>query len=250
VEPESAEQWPRHCGAERFASTHWSVVLKAGRANDSQARDALTELCRVYWRPLHAFVRRRGHSAADAQDLTQEFFCRLLRPHYLAHVDPARGRFRSFLLGAVKHFLANERDKVKTQKRGGGLPLIPLDTALLEAESGGELANQLTPEEVYDRRWATTLLNQVLQRLEAENRASGKGRLFALLRDYLTLEENHRPYAETAKALGTTEGAVKVGVHRLRQRYRAILREEVGATLADPRQVDEELRDLFAAFNA
>ncbi len=234
--------------APQFTTTHWSLIQAAGQGEDPQKAEALAELCQRYWAPLYAFVRRRGYGVHDAEDLTQEFFRRLLERNYAGEADQTRGRFRSFLLGALKHFLADAWDKARAQKRGGGHLLVALDTRVLENQNELELADRLTPEQVFDRRWALTLLDRVLKRLEAEHQAAGKGASFRALKGYLTAEEQARPYAEAAATLGTSEGAVKVAVHRLRQRYRALLHEEVASTLTDPNRVEEELRDLFAAF--
>jgi len=231
-----------------FVTTHWSVVLTAGRSDSTDARAALEKLCRTYWHPIYAFVRRRGYSAEDAQDLTQEFFARLLEKNWLGDVDPVKGRFRSFLLASLKHFLANEWDKARAQKRGGGQVLIPIDVKTAETSCGFEPADNVTAEKIFERRWALTLLEQVLQRLRDEYVQSGKWRLFEQLKPTLTEESRSVAYAEIATRLDMTEGAVKVAVHRLRQRYRELLRAEIADTVSSPEEVDEEIRALFAAF--
>ena len=222
--------------------------MAARRSDSSNARAALEELCRTYWRPIYSFVRRQGHSPADAQDLTQEFFARLLAKNYLSAVDSAKGRFRSFLLAALKHFLANEWDKAKAQKRGGNLVLVPIDSQSAETVFGLELAERLTADKIFDRRWALTLLDQVLARLRAEYVRQRKGRLFEELKSTLTGERSSVPYADIGARLNLSEGAVKVSVHRLRQRYRELLREEIAHTVASPDEIEDELRNLFAAF--
>jgi RNA polymerase sigma factor (sigma-70 family) len=232
-------------GEARFALTHWSVVLAAGRSDSVLARDALEKLCRAYWFPIYAFVRRRGHSPHDAQDLTQEFFARLLEKNYLADVDRARGRFRSFLLGAVKHFLANEWDKARAQKRGGGKIPVPIDFSTAETSFGIEPADRWTAEKIFDRRWALALLEQVLRRLREEHVRDGKERLFDQLKPTLTEASRSIPYAEIATRLGSSEGAVKVAVHRLRLRYRELLRAEIADTVSSPEEVEDEIRQLF-----
>ena len=234
--------------AANFTPTHWSVVLAAaGHSNSTHARDALEKLCRNYWLPIYAFVRRQGHSPHDAQDLTQEFFTRLLERNYLAGVDREKGRFRSFLLASLKHFLANEWDKAKAQKRGGDRVLISIDAASAENSVHLEPADVLTAEKIFERRWALSLLEQVLRRLREEYTRDGKEQQFEQLKSTLTEASRSVSYAEIATRLGTTEGAVKVAVHRLRQRYRELLRAEIADTVADPREIDDEIRNLFAA---
>lgn len=235
-------------GAANFTPTHWTVVLAAaGQADSTRARDALERLCRNYWLPIYAFVRRQGNNPHDAQDLTQEFFARLLEKNYLAHADREKGRFRSFLLASVKHFLANEWDKAKAQKRGGGFTLISIDTALGESSLGSEPADILTAEKIFDRRWALALLEQVLRRLREEYTRDGKEKQFEQLKATLTETSRSLPYAEIATRLATSEGAVKVAVHRLRQRYRELLRAEIADTVAGVEDVDDEIRNLFSA---
>jgi RNA polymerase sigma-70 factor (ECF subfamily) len=234
------------CGA-RFVTTHWSVVLVAGRSDSTRARNALARLCQTYWYPLYAYVRRRGHSPHDAQDLTQEFFARLLERHTLAVADPNRGRFRSFLLSALNHFLANEWEKVRAQKRGGGRPLLSLDLARAEERYDLEPADTASPDKLFDKHWASALLEEVLNQLEAEFQQAGKAEVFAALKQSLTGTRESQPYAVLATRLGMNEAAVKVAVHRLRKRYRELLRVEITNVVADPGQADDELRHLFAA---
>jgi len=212
-----------------------------------ESREALETLCRHYWQPLYAFVRRQGHSPHDAQDLTQEFFARLLGKNYLAAVERQKGRFRSFLLAALKHFLANEWDKLRAQKRGGGKTAIFIDAAAAETSCAGALAAEETADRIYDRRWALTLLERTMQRLEQEYQS--KARAFERLRPALIGERDSLPYAQIARELDSTEGAVKAAVHRLRQRYREILREEIADTVASKSEVEEELRQLFSALS-
>jgi len=230
-----------------FAMTHWSVVVAAGRGDSTQARTALEKLCRTYWPPIYAFVRRQGHAPHDAQDLTQEFFARLLAKKSLADVDRAKGRFRSFLLASLKHFLANEWDKARAEKRGGGQTLIPIDVHDAETSYGVDPADKLTAERVFEHRWALTLLDLVLQRLREEYVTDSKEKLFEQLKITLTEASRSVPYAEIAARLEMTEGAVKVAVHRLRQRYRELLRAEIADTVAGPGEVEEEIRALFSA---
>jgi len=236
--------------AARFAETHWSLVLTAARGGDStRAGDALAALCQTYWYPLYAFVRRQGHAPHDAQDLTQEFFARLLAKNWLADVNRERGKFRSFLLAAMKHFLANEWDKANAQKRGGGAPLLSLDTESAEGRYSLEPADTTTADKLFERRWALTLLDRVLARLKEEHSTPTKRAHFDVLKGCLTGGRGDTPYAELAAKLGMSEGAVKVAAHRLRQRYRELLRAEIASTVGTAAEVDEELRYLFAALS-
>ncbi len=229
-----------------FATTHWSLVLAARDRAEPGARDALAALCAVYWYPLYAYVRRRGKNADDALDLTQAFFARLLEKDVLADVDRGKGKFRSFLLAACKHFLANEYDRERAQKRGGGRPLLSLDAADAEGRYINEPVDGVTPEKLFERRWALALLQQVMTRLRADFEARGKDRQFDHLRGFLVGEKG-TGYRKAAASLGLSEGAVKVAVHRLREKYRELLREEIGRTVGSPEEIDDEVRDLFAA---
>ena len=236
-------------GDGHFCTTHWSVVLAAGRVDSTRARDALEKLCRNYWYPLYAFVRRLGHSPHDAEDLVQAFFARCLEKNYLGAADQAKGRFRSFLLIALKRFLANEWDKARTQKRGGGAQSISLDALTAEQRYALEPAEQLTADRLFERRWALTLLENVLARLREEQVAQGKNSAFELLKDSLTTGERGMPYSDLAERLGLSEGAVKVAVHRLRQRYRELLEAEIANTVATPEEVAEERRYLLSVLS-
>jgi RNA polymerase sigma-70 factor (ECF subfamily) len=234
-------------GPGRFATTHWSLVVAAQDLAAPQARAALAELCRAYWYPLYAFIRRQGHDADQAQDLTQEFFARLLEKDGLASVDQAKGRFRSFLLASCRHFLANERDRARTLKRGGDCQFVPIDFQDADGRYGREPGHHETPERLFERRWALALLEQVLARLRSEYEAGGKGRLFERLKGHLTGDSDREQHGQAGAELGLSPGAVKVAVHRLRRRYRDLLREEIARTVDDPDQVEAEIRDLFAA---
>jgi RNA polymerase sigma-70 factor (ECF subfamily) len=228
-----------------FVTTHWSVVLSARDKNSAGSDQALEELCRTYWYPLYAYVRRLGHSPADAEDLTQEFFSRLLRKDYLRLVTPERGRFRTFLLVALKRFLANEWDRLRAQKRGGGQRLASLDQAA-EERYKIEPTDGLTPEKIYERRWAMTLLEQVLARLEQEFVAARKGEEFECLKACLTRDRDRIPYAEAAARLQISQGAARIAVHRLRKRFRELFRQEIAQTVAGPEEIDEEVGHLLA----
>jgi RNA polymerase sigma-70 factor (ECF subfamily) len=230
----------------RFPATSWGVVLAAGRSDARQQLESLERLCTAYWYPLYAYIRRRGHDAEEAQDLTQEFFARMLEKDWLSGIDAETGPFRCFLLTAVKRFLANEHDRAQTQKRGGGRTIIPFESALVEDWYRREPGTEETPESIYDRRCALALLDRALKRLQAEAQAAGKLRQFELLSGYLSCEAQSGDYAAIGAELGMGVGAVGVAVHRLRHRFREAVREEVAATANSLLQVDEELRHLVA----
>ena len=230
-----------------FATTQWSLVLAANpdEASQTRARRALEELCRAYWYPLYAFVRYRGHSADEAQDLTQAFFARIIETGGFASADREKGRFRSYLLGAMKHFLANEWHRARTQKRGGGATILELDALDPEARYALKPAGESDPDAGFDREWALESTGRAMEKLREDYEGRGKGELFSVLRGSLTGEEPAR--SETAGRLGMSEGAVKVAVHRLRKRYRELLRAEIAETVSDPSSVDDEMRHLVAA---
>jgi RNA polymerase sigma factor (sigma-70 family) len=245
------DQHELHSGAAPFANTHWSIVLAAAnKENPSRALESLEALCRIYWNPLYAYARRDGATPHDAQDLTQEFFARLLEKDYLASVDKSKGRFRSFLLAAFKHFISNERDKARAQKRGGGIVPISIDAQTAETRCSHEPAQVMTADKIFERQWALALLEQTTTRLRDEYEADGKLRLFDELKVTLTEPRGSVAYATLAANLGMSEGAVKVAVHRLRVRYREVLWAEVAATLADPADTEDELKLIFAALSA
>jgi DNA-directed RNA polymerase specialized sigma24 family protein len=234
--------------AARFPTTRWSRIAAAGERATPEAREALAELCAAYWYPLYAFVRRKGHDPETARDLVQGFFANLLQRGDLAGVEPARGRFRSFLMAACAHYLSNQHDRDRALKRGGGQPIISLDAPDAEGRYRRAPAHGMTAERLYQRSWATTLLGRVLERLEAEQAAAGKARAFAVLSPALLGSAERLSYARAAAALGITEAAARAAAGRLRVRYRALLQAEVGGTVDDEAAVDEEIRDLFAAF--
>ena len=234
----------------QFSTTRWSVVLLAGRSMSPESAAALEKLCRAYWPPIYCFARRKGWNDADAQDLTQAFFARLLERNWVGQADQQKGRFRSFLLSTMNHFLADEWDKARAQKRGGGILPVPLQFDTAETRYGHEPADNVTPEQNYERRWALTLLDKVLQRLRSEYEQEGKAELFAALHPCLVGDRTAQPYAELAVTLGVSEGAVKSAVHRLRQRYRQLLHDEIAQTVANPGEVNEELHHLFAVLAA
>lgn len=242
---QSAGQQPQ-----QFMTTHWSLVLAAADRSSPGGEQALAQLCGTYWYPLYAFVRRQGNSAAEAEDLTQEFFRRVLEKQYLRGVGPEKGRFRTFLLVCLKRFLANEYDKRTALKRGGGKTHLPIDFGEADERYKLEPAHGLTAETLFERRWALTVLEQALAALSDEMRTGGKGRVFDALKPYLAAEASAPPHAVTAAALGTTEGAVKVAVHRLRQRYRQLVRDEIARTVDTEAEVDEEVGRLFEALAA
>lgn len=228
-----------------FVTTHWSVVLAAGHGDTTGAHDALAYLCQTYWYPLYAYARRRGCSPPDAQDLTQEFFARFLEGNWVAKADRQRGRFRSFLLSAMKHFMANEWNKAQAQKRGGGQPVRSLNDDSAEHRYRLEPAEKATPESLFERGWALTLLEGVLARLEEEYGRTGKQAWMAAMRPALTTDRGAIDYAAMAPKLGLTETAARVAVHRLRQRYRQLIRAEVASTVAAPEDVEAEMHHLF-----
>ena len=231
-----------------FATTHWTVVLNAGHSETTRGRDALAALCETYWYPLYAFVRRQGHSPHDAEDLTQGFFAQLLENESLAGVSREKGKFRTFLLVALKRFLANEWHRAHAHKRGGASFYVPLQGHTAETRYIAEPVEHLTAEKLYERRWALTLLERVLTRLGHEFDGAGKKELFEKLKPYLMAEKDAIPYADAAIALGMNEGAVKVAVHRLRRRFRELFRQEVAQTVATPEEINDEIRHLLSAF--
>ena len=236
-------------GQQSFTTTHWSVVLAAGQINTPLAAAALAELCRTYWYPLYAFVRSKGHNPHDAQDLTQAFFARLLEKNYVAQADRERGRFRTYLLAALTNFLADERDKARRLKRGGGREIISFDAASAEERYRLEPADQLDAAKLYERRWVTTLFDKVLARLEEEFRDSDKRELFDGLKSSLLAEESGSSYAQLGERLGLKEDAVKQAVHRMRRRYRELFREEIAQTVDGPGEVEDELKHVFAVLS-
>lgn len=239
-----------NAGEHRFATTHWSVIVAAGDGHSPEAREALGVLCRTYWYPLYAYVRRQGFAPDGAQDLTQEFFARFLEKDFLAQVDRAKGRFRSFLLTACKHFLANERDRAAAKKRSGGREIAALDFRSAEDRYSLEPAHCLTPEKLFERRWAMTLLDQVLARLRQEFVVADKAKHFDVLKAFLTGQKYTEAHGEVGRKLGMSQGAVKVAVHRLRRRYRELLREEIMRTLDDQSEIEDEIRNLFTALGS
>ena len=229
-----------------FATTHWSVVLTAGQSTSSQAAEALEKLCHTYWYPLYVYVRRRGHGVSDAQDLTQDFFYRLLDRDWLAQVDRRKGRFRSFLLVAMNHFLANEYDRAKTVKRGGRVFFQAYEDDACEKRFQEDARLDRSPEQLYEQRWAVALLETVLGRLRGEATAAGRLEQFHELKGFLTGEKRSITYADLAAKLSTTEAALKMAVQRLRHRYGELLREEIANTVANPSEIEDELRHLMA----
>lgn len=228
-----------------FCTTHWSLVLAVGDAQSPQAKAALEKLCQVYWYPLYAYVRRKGYQPEDAKDLTQEFFTRLLARNYLSVADRNRGKFRSFLLGSLEHFLAREWTKGHAQKRGGGRAVLSLDRTDAEHRYLLEITHELTPEKIFERRWATALLDEAMSQLRRECADSGKGQLLAALEGALFGQKGDAPYAEIAVAMNKSEAAIQVAVYRLRRRYRELVLEEIARTVTSPEEADEELRHLF-----
>jgi RNA polymerase sigma-70 factor (ECF subfamily) len=230
-----------------FVTTHWSVVLSARDRESPQSAAALEKLCRIYWYPLYAFIRRSGQSKENSEDLTQAFFARLLEKKFLESAQQERGRFRSFLLVALKRFLANEWDRAHAQKRGGFQAHMSLDTEMAERKFQSEIVGaEIPPDRAFERRWAMTLLEQTMSRLRSEFKRAGKISEFERLKIFLTADKKDIPYATVAAELGMNESALRVAVHRLRKRYRELFREEIAHTLAEGESVDEELRHLMS----
>lgn len=236
--------------ARAFCTTHWSVVLAAGRGESKNGVDALEELCGTYWYPIYGYIRGRGHSPEDAQDLAQAFFERFLEKNYLESVDAQRGKFRSFLLASVNHFLSNEWDRSRAQKRGGGKTLLSLDEEDAEGRYVLEPVDQKTPETNYERIWAETLMSTVLERLRDECNSGGRTERFEALKGFLALDKGEMSFAEAAAKLGVTEAATKSFVRRMRVRYRELFREELAKTVSGPEEIEDELRHLVTVLQS
>jgi len=229
-----------------FTTTHWSVVVAAGEQESPQAAAALEALCRGYWYPLYAYVRRRGHSPADAEDLTQGFFAQLLAKNYPARADRTKGRFRTFLLHTLNQFLLDQRERAATLKRGGGQIFISLDVETPEDRYSVEAPDNLTPEKLFERRWAQTILDQALARLRAEFVADGKGETYEILQAFEPGDQSALSYADAAVRLGATQSAVRSMIHRMRRRHRELVRAEIAHTVPTRAEIDDELRHLVA----
>jgi len=234
-------------GTSRFATTHWSVVLAAGSPKSSHYQEALETLCRTYWFPVYVYLRRHGHTTHQAEDYVQGFFTYLLEKRGFGRLDPQCGKFRSFLLATLKHFLTDERDRAQAQKRGGGRRVLSLNFETAESHYAIEPTHHLSADKLFERHWALTVLNRTIGQLKAELASENKQSLFTLLKAYLTQEEDSIPYGDIATKLDMTKGAVKGAVYRLRKRYRELLYEEIAQTVATKDQVDQEICDLFAA---
>jgi RNA polymerase sigma-70 factor (ECF subfamily) len=232
-----------------FVTTRWSMVHAAGQQSTVESREALTTLCQAYWYPLYAFARRRVSDAAEAQDLTQAFFAELLEKNYVGSATPERGRFRAYLLTALKHFLSKEWEKARAQKRGGGIAPLSLDFKDGDSRYGIQPAAGLTPEQMYDRQWALTLLDRTMQELADEYSTPQRSEQFRLLKGFIIGEESDTTYRDIAKQLDMTEGAAKMAAHRIRRRYRELLRREILQTVDSPDEVDDEIRNLFATLS-
>ncbi len=231
-----------HGGA--LATTHWSVVLAAGDTRSPQATAALELLCRTYWYPLYAYLRRRGYGPEDAQDLTQGYLLQLLERQSFARLDRSKGRFRSFLLAGLNYFLADQRDRASALKRGGGRPILSLDAQAADQRYRLEAVDDRSPDKLFERSWALALLGSVLARLEQEFREAGKAELFERLRVFLVADKGQETYADVAEGAGMTGEAVRKAVHRMRQRYYELFREAIAQTVADPAEVEEEMHYL------
>lgn len=231
-----------------FATTHWSVVMAAKGGDSTLGMEALEKLCRIYWSPLYAYIRRESYSVEDAQDLTQAFLSHLVHKEWLNHWHDRRGKFRSFLLTFLKHFLSDERDKAATQKRGGGKTFISLDTSTIDERFLCEQSG-LTPDQLFERRWAETIMEQAAKRLGDEYVALDRAALFDRLKDFQPGKHGSLSYAEAGAQLGMTETAIKSAVHRFRLRHRVLLREEIAHTVAHPEEIDDEIRYLLAVLS-
>jgi DNA-directed RNA polymerase specialized sigma24 family protein len=234
-------------GRSVFATTHWSVVLQTSDSESPQSMVALEKLCRTYWHPLFAFIRRKGHSEEDAKDLTQQFFARLLERRDFRTVDARKGKFRTFLLAALTHFLSNERDRTMAAKRGGGRTILSLDEMNVEQLSRSEPASDVSPDKLFDRRWAMTLLAEAVAKLRGEMDTGDKLGVFEELKSFLTSDAPDGEYAKVAERLGCAKQSIALQVFRMRQRYRELVRAEVAHTVSSPTEVDEEMRHLMAA---
>src|SRR5262245_45034471 len=232
-------------GSSQFPATRWTLVVAAADPQRKETRSALVSLCENYWYPLYAYLRRRGYPADQAQDLTQEFFVRVLEGRYIDRADPQKGRFRSFILTSLKFFVADERDRDRAQKRGGG-GVLPLEFEVGEERYQREPAHDETPERIFERRWALAVLDRVIERVRTEFILHGRPEHFERLKVFL-LAQSDTPYAELARELNTSEGALKVAIHRLRKRYRELFRQEIADTVADPAEIESELRFLATA---
>jgi RNA polymerase sigma factor (sigma-70 family) len=234
-------------GAGLFTTTHWSVVLAASQQESPQAAEALEKLCRTYWYPLYVYVRRRGYGSEDAGDLTQDFFAHLLKNNAFATANPQRGKFRSFLVASLDHFMINQWNRAKTAKHGGGKATIPLDAAEAERRHQQELVSSLSPEKIFDQQWGFAVLEQALARLGREFADAGKEERFDRLKVFLTSKVNYGQYPAVATELGLSTAAISLSVHRMRQRYRELVRAEIAHTVSSPAELEEEMRHLFAA---
>jgi RNA polymerase sigma-70 factor (ECF subfamily) len=247
--PEQKDSQASTAAPHWFSATHWSVVLLAGEPGAAHAGEALEKLCRTYWLPLYSYIRRQGYGPHDAQDLTQEFFARLLRTNSFAGLSREKGKFRTFLLAALNHFLSDQRDRARAEKRGGGQPVVSLDETEAEQRYLEAPNRNLAPERVFDRRWALTVLEEALARLRQEHQTSARAELFAHLSAFLSHEASKADYDALASKLGMSANAVAVAVHRLRQRYRQCIRLELAQTVACPQDLDGEMNYLFTVLS-
>ena len=234
-------------GESKFATTHWSVILAAGNQSSPDYTRALSTLCETYWLPLYAYLRRRGYNRQQAEDYTQSFFASLLERQGVGKADPEKGKFRSFLLASLKHFLADEWDRAKAQKRGGGRKALSLDIEDGETRYSREPVDALSPEKLFERYWAQTILKLAMARLKAEYVNADNQQLFEHLKAYLTMEQGSMCYHSRAARLNMTEGAVKVAAYRLRQRYGELVRDQIAQTVTTTEQIEDEIRELYSA---
>jgi len=248
--PDKTDTHSTSADTSRFATTHWSVVLAAGSPKSTRYHEAMEVLCRTYWYPLYAYLRRHGCDTHQAEDYIQGFFMRMLEKHSLSGVAEKPGKFRSFLLASLKNFVANEIDRVQTKKRGGSHTILSLDFEQGERQYASEPSHEMSPERLFEKSWAITVLEHAMIQLESDFGSSNKADLFVQLRGYLTADSDTIPYCDVAEKLKMTEGAVKMAVYRLRSRYRDVLRGEVAQTVATKEQIDEEIRELLAILSS
>ncbi len=243
------EEWPV-AGSRQFTTTHWTIVLHAGESGSAGAQEALSSLCRTYWPPLYAYIRREGYSPEDARDLTQEFFYRFLQRDSLTGVNPAVGKFRSFLLACLKHFLTNERERVRSQRRGGGCPTVPLETGDAETRYSHEPADGLTPDVLFDRHWAFTVIERTLEALRQDHVGRDKVLPFEEIEGFLPRGRGRASRTELAAKHGINVNTVDVAIHRVRQRFGTLLRREVMQTVSSESEIKEEIRYLISILGA
>lgn len=250
IDQQTSDSDPSPSPRDVFTTTRWSIIQAAKQSQSDEAREAMEMLCRTYWLPLYAFARRQGNSPQDAEDLTQGFFSKVIEKEYLVSVDRSKGRFRSFLLASLRHYMLDEHKRATRVKRGGGREILSLDTEYAEERLAFDESEQESPEAVFDRQWALTVTQTALETLENDYQRSGKAAVFDALRPLLRGDADALSYEGAARSLGLTENAFRVSLSRLRQRYRTGLREVIAQTVAHPKDIDDEMRHLFRVLTA